>query len=172
MWQLGLPRVTTAEARSLYDCLKAMMRAGYARSGNRIAAAFADWKVYNSRPYVAQTHAARYVNNYANAAAKAYGRFEKAGRMPPGAVLAKDSFSVDANGQGVPGPLFLMEKMARGFNAASGDWRYSMIMPSGRVVGVTKGRGSATVKFCHECHMSVAESQDSMMLIPEEARIN
>ncbi len=148
------------------------LKSGYAKSGDRDAKSYAGWKIYNTQPYVSGTHGGRFVNNYANATAKAYGKFEKAGRMPRGSVLAKDSFSVSAKGNAGAGPFFLMEKMGGGFNKASGDWQYTLVMPNGKIIGRTNGRGSANVKFCHECHMSVAEDQDSMLLIPEEVRRN
>jgi len=164
--------LTKAEAVSAYGCLSREMQAGYNKSGNKYAAAFSNWKIYNTQPYTSGTHGGRFVNNYANAKAKAYGRYEEAGRMPPGSVLAKDSFAVKPNGKMAAGPLFLMEKMHSGFSRASGDWRYTLIMPSGQTVGVTGGKGSNNVKFCAECHMSVAEDQDSMLLLPDEVRRN
>jgi len=120
--------------------------------------------------YVSGTHGNRYVQNYANDTAKAYGAFEKAGVMPVGSTLAKDSFTVNGEGRIGIGPLFLMEKMPAGFNQDSGDWKYSMVMPTGAVMGVTNGKNSSAMNFCFECHMSVAEDQDSMMLLPEEYR--
>ena len=92
--------------------------------------------------------------------------------MPRGAVLAKDSFSINAKAGAGAGPFFLMEKMGAGFSKASGDWQYTLVMPNGKIVGKTNGRGSANVKFCYQCHMSVAEDQDSMLLMPEEVRRN
>ena len=148
------------------------MQAGYNKSGDKYAAAYSTWKIYNTRPYVSGTHGGRFVNNYANAKAKAYGRYEKAGKMPPGAVLAKDSFAVRPNGRTAAGPLFLMEKMHAGFSKASANWRYTLIMPNGQTIGATNGKGSNNVKFCAECHINVAEDQDSMFLLPEEVRRN
>jgi len=110
---------------------------------------------------VSATHGQRYVLNYAN---------EKAGKMAPGAVSAKNSFTVNAKGQVSVGPLFLMEKHNAGFNGNSHDWQYTLIMPNGQTVGTTKGE--ASVKFCHECHNAVAEDQDAMMFLPEELRVN
>lgn len=69
------------------------------------------------------------------------------------------------------GPLFIMEKMQAGFNAESGDWRYTMIMPDGSVFGTTKGRGAAKMKFCAECHASVGEAQDHLFFLPAEYRV-
>ena len=90
--------------------------------------------------------------------------------MKVGRVLAKDSFTVTPKGRAGVGPFFLMEKMGRGFSKASGDWRYTLILPSGQVVGTTNGRGSNNVKFCIDCHISVAGEQDSMFFLPEEFR--
>jgi hypothetical protein len=108
--------------------------------------------------------------NYANGTGKAYGLFEKSGRMPKGSVLAKNSFSVNGAGKLGVGPLFLMEKMGGGFNKASGNWRYTMVMPNGAVFGETNGKNSAGMQFCIDCHASVAEDQDHMLFLPEEFR--
>ena len=61
-----------------------------------------------------------------------------------------------------------MEKMAAGFLEESGDWRYSMVMPNGKIMGITNGDGSGKVEFCIQCHI-VAE-RDSMFFLPEEYR--
>jgi len=90
--------------------------------------------------------------------------------MTRGGVLAKDSFTVTPDGKVSVGPLFLMEKMNAGFMKASNDWRYTLIMPNGQVVGTTRGKGSKNVQFCISCHQAVAEEQDAMLLIPEEYR--
>ncbi len=164
--------LTTAEAISAYGCLSNEMQAGYDKSGNKYAAAYSKWTIYNTRPYTSATHGGRFVNNFASAKARNYGRYEKAGKMPPGAILAKDSFQVRPDGRTAAGPLFLMEKMHAGFSKASADWRYTLIMANGQTIGATNGKGSANVKFCAECHISVAEDQDSMLFLPEEVRRN
>ena len=114
------------------------------------------------------THGNRYVQNYGNAKAKAYGKFESAGRMPVGVILAKDSFQVTGAGKVAVGPLFVMEQVSAGWNKASDDWKYSMVLPTGAIMGVTKGTNSNAMKFCYECHISVAEDQDSLLFLPEE----
>jgi len=91
--------------------------------------------------------------------------------MPAGGMIAKDSVVVNPNGTTAPGPLFMMEKMKAGFNADSGDWKYSMVMPDGGVFGVTNGAGSAKMTFCYECHMAVADAQDSLFFLPPEYRV-
>lgn len=93
--------------------------------------------------------------------------------MPEGAVAAKDSFSVAANGQAQLGPLFLMEKMPDGWHEASDNWRYTLIMPNGQIVGTTKGEGSGNVEFCIQCHKAgAAQGADSLLFLPEDLRVN
>ncbi|MCH7487635.1 MAG: hypothetical protein IIC04_11685 [Proteobacteria bacterium] len=87
-------KLTDAAAAAAYQGIKKALRAGYAKSGHPVATAYFQWRRYNKTPYVSETHGGRFVNNYANEVAKAYGKFEKAGVMPVGSVLAKDSFLV------------------------------------------------------------------------------
>ena len=68
------------------------------------------------------------------------------------------------------GPLFVMEKMPAGFNPKSGDWRYTMIMPDGSLMGVNGGAGSARMEFCVTCHAVVGRNQDHMFYVPEDVR--
>ena len=162
-------RIGGFEAEAIYRGLAADMAKIYALSGAPIAAAYQGWRRYNSAPYLSVTHGQRYVNNYANRLARDYGRFEDAGRMPVGAVIAKDSIAITAGGEAFPGPLFVMEKMAQGFSYASGDWRYTMIMPDGSLLGVTKGEGAQRVEFCIGCHLA-REAYDHLYFPPEEVR--
>ncbi len=146
------------------------MTAAYAKSGIASAANYASTKRYSKVAYQSATHGGRFVQNYANATASAYGKFEKAGRMPEGAYLFKDSFTVTPDGKVGVGPLFIMRKMNAGWNTASGDWKYAMVMPNGSFFGETKGRNAKNMQFCIECHAAVAEEQDSMLFLPEEYR--
>ncbi len=163
--------LTDAEAREAYACIGAVMAEGYAKSGNRWAVSYRSWRNVAARPYVSDTHGARFVNNYANdVGADNYSLFEEAGPAPAGTVLAKDSFTVGAGGRVGAGPFFLMEKMEAGFNADTGDWRYTLIMPNGRTIGTTGGKGAARVGFCADCHLGV-EEYDSRFFLDEEYRV-
>ena len=151
------------------------MTVGYAKadlsseSGENIAVDYVNWAKFSTAPYQSATHGNRFVNNYANpTAAEEYGNYEDGGAMPIGSVLAKESFMVSGKGVVSPGPLFVMEKMQDGFHEESGDWRYSMVLPNGKIMGVTNGDGSGKVEFCIECHI-VAE-RDSMFFLPDEWR--
>ena len=84
-------------------------------------------------------------------------------------MLAKDSFSVKSKGKVGAGTIFLMEKMAAEFNAESQNWRYTLILPNGKILGTTGGKNSAKVGFCVECHL-VEEEHDSRFYLDEEYR--
>ena len=55
------------------------------------------------------------------------------------------------------------------FNAKLHDWRYTLILPNGKILGTTGGKNSAKVGFCIECH-AVAEEQDSRFFLDEDYR--
>jgi len=162
--------LTAAEAKSAYDCILKEMGQAYGKSGLWVAKTYAGWKRYSKVAYQSATHGNRFVQNYANPQGSRYGRFEKAGKMPAGSYLVKDSFTVSKDGKIGAGPLFVMRKMKAGFNAASGDWKYAMVMPNGAFFGETNGKNSKNMKFCIDCHITVAEDQDSMMFLPENVR--
>lgn len=167
----GGPEISSAEASAAYNCAKPELKRIYAKAGMRQVKGYTGWLKVNKVAYQSATHGGRYVNNYANKKADHhYKNFEKAGIMPLGSVLAKDSFVTRLDGKIGLGPLFIMEKMSKGFNKGSGDWRYSMIMPNGKVAGMTKGKGM-NMKFCAECHAGVAPDQDHILLVPDEYRV-
>lgn len=157
------------EIRAAYGCLKGAMKEAYGMSGENGALVYQDWANYNTQPYISATHGGRYVNNYANRTASAYGKFEEAGVMPVSSNLAKDSLTIDATGKAATGPLFLMEKMEAGFDSENGDWKYTMIMPDGTTWGVTNGKNSNGMKFCSNCHIA-AEDFDYLFFMPDEFR--
>ena len=68
--------LSDADALSIYSRILDDMVAGYRLSGEPTAAAYRSWRLYNKAPYRSQTHGERFINNYANPAAAAYGRFE------------------------------------------------------------------------------------------------
>jgi hypothetical protein len=164
-------RLGDAEAIALYQNIRERVHGGYRLAAHAAVADLCDWPLYNRAPYLSATHGRRYVNNYANPLARAYGRYEQAGPMPVGAVLAKDSFTVTRQGEVFAGALFVMEKMPAGFNPAGSDWRYTMIMPDGSLFGTTKGEGSDRVDFCITCHQAVPAEHHQLFFVPPAYRI-
>jgi hypothetical protein len=154
------------EAQQIYEIALRALAVGYARSQDPSAGSYSGWRRYNSVPYLSATHGNHYINNYANETAHAYGSGK---RLPVGSVIAKDSFSVTETGGILLGPLFLMEKMAKGFSYVTGDWKYSMIQPDGTFLGETNGIGSERVQYCISCHLAV-ETQDHLYFVPPNFR--
>lgn len=160
-----------ADALVIYTRILDDMVAGYRMSGLPHARSYRRWRRFNTVPYRSAQHGERYVNNYANDVAEAYGRFERAGEMPVGSVLVKDSFAVTSRGDVFSGPLFAMEKMPRGFDPGGGDWRYTMVMPDGSLFGTTKGVGAERVAFCAACHNVAGTEHDRLFFVPEAYRV-
>ncbi len=160
-------RLGATEAGLIYRRLSAAIEAAYRRA---VGGGYRDWRRFNTAPYLSSTHGQLYVNNYANQAGAAYGRYERGGPLPEGAVLIKDSVRATADGETAPGPIFVMEKMAAGFNYVSGDWRYSVIGPEGEVWGTTNGAGAERVEFCIGCHLA-REATDHLYFPPPELRV-
>lgn len=165
-------RLDPARTLDIYRQLVDAMVSAYVLSKDPSALHYRRWRLYNSAPYQSATHGSRYVNNYANSIARDYGRPEAGDRLPEGAILAKDSFSVTKTGDVYPGPLFLMEKMEKGFNPSSRDWRYSMIMPDGSYFGVTGGDNADRVAFCITCHETAGDENDHLFFVPDAYRVD
>ena len=160
-------RLSDADAASIYERIRGEMVSAYRLSQDPVADRYYTWRRHNRVPYLSATHGERYINNYANAKAAAYGQHAP---MPVGAVLAKDSFTVTGQGDVFTGPLFLMEKMRPGFSTETRDWRYSMIMPDGSLFGITGGEGSVRVAFCAACHAMADASAHELFFVPEPYR--
>ncbi len=158
-------------AGETYAIIRQALQGGYARSGSATAANYQGWRRFNTAPYLSSTHGNHYLNNYVNEiGAAAYGRFEKAGKLPVGTVVAKDSFSMTRGGEILLGGLFVMEKMPTGFNYVSGDWKYTLIQADGTLFGETNGTGSKRVEYCVACHLAV-ERQDHLWFLPKRYRV-
>lgn len=162
------------EASRIYDLVRGALAKAYASSGIDGIENYQGLKRYNTAPYVSSAHGKHYLNNYANDTARLYGQFEKAGKLPVGSVLYKDSFSVTQSHQDFSasesrqimlGPLFIMRKMEPGFSHLTGDWQYIQIQPDGALLGMTGGEGADRVEYCIGCHLS-REEYDHLFFIP------
>lgn len=117
----------------------------------------ADWASYvkfNTSPVVSETHGGRLVDTYVNAVGAAAYLDEEA-ELPVGAVIVKTSAERD----GAPGPIFVMEKRAPGFDPEHGDWAYAIHWAAPPPAWAKKLGGpvywrspSPRVGYCVECH--------------------
>jgi hypothetical protein len=155
-----------AEAEIAYASLRDLMIRAYVASAEPSARRYLDWARVNDAPYRSATHGNRYVNNYANPAATAAGYGSAGAAMPPGAVIAKDSFTATPGGRRYPGALFLMEKLKPDASPTTADWRYVMIMPDGSTFG-DSGANGGRMAFCHACHAARADD-DYLFFVPAE----
>lgn len=158
------------KANRIYSIVMHALARGYSLSGNASAGQYQSWRRYNTSPYESVTHGNHYLNNYVNDIGAAYGRFESAGTLPVGTIIAKDSFSVTETDEILLGPLFLMQKMPEGFDYVTGDWRYTLIGPDGAIRGETHGEGAKRVEYCIACHLAV-EHQDHLYFVPPAYRV-
>jgi hypothetical protein len=88
-----------------------------------------------------------YVNPKAEGPALA-GRFP----FPAGAILIKESFKDVNQKPGPRGPVYMMEKRARGYDTANADWHWTVIEPDGKVGMSGSGRRDLETFVCAECH--------------------
>jgi hypothetical protein len=147
-------QLKAAEANAVYDEIADELAGMYAISREPAAAQYRRWTRHNLAPYLSATHGNRYVNNYANRLAADYAAVAtQGGRLPAGAIIAKDSFTVTHDKEVFGAALFLMEKLAPGTSPGTGDWRYVMILPDGSFIGDSRGAGAEDVAYCHGCHL-------------------
>ena len=158
-----------ADALSIYERIKKKLARGYALSGDIVAKSYQGWRQFNHTPYLSKTHGNRYLNNYGNARAFDYDKLTSGGKLPAGAILAKDSFTVTSRRGIFAGALFIMEKLKAGASPASGDWRYVQIMPDGSLFGDSQGTGAEKMRFCHGCHAQ-AKKTDYLFNVPVKFR--
>jgi hypothetical protein len=166
---VNLSALGEAEAERYYEAIRNSLKEGFADADDPVTSAYATWRRYNRYPYASSRHGDLLVNNYANAHASRYGDFENAGAMPEGAVIVKDSFTVTRDGYALPGPLFVMEKMAAGYDQATGDWRF-MLFDRGKRAGMTGGPDAHRVRFCADCHGKAGPGSDYLFFVPKRAR--
>ena len=145
------------------------MKAAHSKSKNPSAKNYTGFRLLSKVAYQSATHGNRFVQTYGNHYAKNYSAYEKAGTFKLGALLAKDSFTGTGDGKTAVGPMFLMKKMPAGFNKASRDWKYTMIMPDGRVFGATGGKNAAAMNVLLRMPQRCRARQDAVMLLPENS---
>lgn len=168
---LGNPpmQLDPAEIDAMADCLSPALDAALARAQDATIRATRGWRAM-SRTYMASEHG-MFLKVFANAAAASdYAKAERGGRLPQGAAILKRSFRVDMAGNAAAGPVFVMERMAPGYDATTNDWRFAVTMPDGARVGESGGRDAAKVAFCAECHKA-ARVQDFLFFVPPRQRV-
>lgn len=143
-------------ASSAYNCLKARMR--YAQSEHPLAKNYDGWSRLDGAPFFSKVHGNRYVAVFANDRALTTLTAAPDAPIVSGVAMATPTFSLSEDGTLEPGPLYVLEKMQKGFDTPSGNWRYTVIGPEGDIIGVTKGQHSEEVDFCKGCNRKSADA--------------
>lgn len=109
------------------------------------------WKRVNAAPLMSEAHNDTWVVTYLNPNAQGPAL---AGRLPfpPGAILVKELFNDVKGKPGPRGPVYVMEKRARGYDAANGDWHWAVIEADGKVSMSGSGRRELETFVCADCH--------------------
>jgi hypothetical protein len=112
---------------------------------------YKSWKKVNEQPVKSESHGNTLVFTYLNRKAEpaaASGKFP----FPVGSVLVKEAFDDQGGKPGGMSKLFVMEKRAKGYDAANGDWHYAVVMPGGAVAMAGDGKAGSPTQFCGACH--------------------
>lgn len=143
-------RLDKKEANALYAAVRFKMIEGWEVSKNKIVSEYSEWKRYNIAPFQAGKFTGdQYINLYANEKVDGWSNFDQ---MPIGTVLVIDSFHGDADRIGYAarwkaGDLVILEKMKKGFNAASGNWKITKIDKKGQPTDITKEKDARSTYF-------------------------
>lgn len=176
------PLMTDDEANAAWQCLvKGAVVAGFAGKPAPADVAYKDWKRYSSAPYQSahinrfvddETSQSIYVINYANEAAKNYGKYEQSGPMIEGSLLAKYSMVISGE-RGVIdlSPIYTMEKVAEGKLPKTKDWKYDLIAPNGLKLAGKELDLEFSQELCAGCHLNFGAKTNSMLFMPEEVRV-
>ncbi len=138
-------KLTKREAQALYMAVGWKMVEEWEKSQNEIVSEYTEWKRYNFVPFqIGKYTGGHYVNLYANDKVDKWGNFN---RMPTDTILVLESFHGDGNRTGFTarwkaGELVILEKMEKGFSAATGDWKITRIDDKGNAADITKERGA------------------------------
>ncbi len=128
--------------------------AGTATKDKAAEAAFKQyksWKKVNEQPVQSASHGGTVVFTYLNKKgepAASNGKFP----FPAGSVLVKEAFEDHGGKPGGMSKVFVMEKRARGYDAANGDWHWAVVLPDGAVAMTGNGKAGSPTQFCGACH--------------------
>ncbi len=163
--------VPETEYAQFSKCLIPKLSESYGSAGHWATSRWATgFRLISNRPHLSSTHGDRFVLIYVNRKGeKDYRSFDELKRATRGTIVAKPSFSINKDGTITAGPLFIMEKMRGGFNSSTADWRYALVLEGGKLFGLTGGKNSAGLKFCHDCHRG-AERNDHLFFPPTDLR--
>jgi hypothetical protein len=129
-----------------------------------VGADYATYKRLTDQPFLSLVHGNRWVDVFVNDIGAA--AYESTGDIPVGTVVVKTSWiGVDGAPSNIAGPIFVMQKRAKGYAPEHDDWWYAIHWadppPADRkkLGGPIYWRGkSKRAEYCSDCHDSYDRS--------------
>ena len=123
-----------------------------------VGADYASYRKVTDAPFRSLDHGNRFVDVYVNEVGAAAYLSEAA--IPVGTIVVKPSWqNVDGQKSDIPGPIFVMEKRAAGYDPEHDDWWYAIHWAdpppedAKKFGGPIYWRGkSPRVAYCYRCH--------------------
>jgi hypothetical protein len=152
----------TAQPAAPGQPAKAAATAGEGYAALEVGADYAGFTKVSTEPFVSPTHGKRYVEIWVNDVGLA--AYQGEDEFPVGSIIVKESWENDGKGgkTDVRGPLFVMEKRAKGFNDDHSDWWYALHwekVPENWAAKMGANQvywrsPSKKIQYCHNCHES------------------
>ena len=165
-------KLTHEEARKVYDCIAADLHAGYMTGAKRwvpggYVADYRNWTPVTTMPASPGFHDGRFLMTWVNTVGAAeYMKYAEEGvNIPPGTVIANETFEVTEKGKVKNGPLFIMEKVVLGVSPETDDWFYMLVAPNGQPQAIP------VITDCSECHQGNFGHQGGLGYPAEDVRV-
>lgn len=155
------------EAEAAYACIAPELQTIYAASGHALAERWTSWERLEQPPIlVPDAFGMRWLVVHGNERAIKGRPFE--GYMDRefvvGAALAMPSFTVSEEGVVAPSPLYIVEKMQRGYSGPYGNWRFTEIPTEPRETRPQISRGGTGAPEPVVCADCTARGLDAIYL--------
>lgn len=136
--------LSPVEAERAFACIEPYLIDAYQGSGHALATLWREWERLDEAPFlVRDAFGLRWLAAFGNGRARGEAPFEpfRDREFLVGEAVALPSFTVEEDGTVLPGALFLVEKMPRGFSGPYGNWRFTEIPVDAAPADVTAGAG-------------------------------
>jgi hypothetical protein len=143
--------ISRKDVVAAYKCISEEMLNTYKKMGFRVALNFRNWLKVNEVSFYAPANDFGWGNIFVNKIAEKYKINKYISDFEKGSIIVKESFVFDINGYISVGPLFYMEKMEKGFNIESNDWKFVEVNYDGTLIETNRLDPKATQR-CIKCH--------------------
>ena len=143
--------ISTNDLKVTYECLSEEMLKSYQRRKLKVPLEYRKWDRVNDVSFYAPANDFGWVNVFVNSYARKYSLNRYTSKFKEGSIIVKEGYTFDISGRADIGPLFYMEKMKKGFNKDSNDWKFTEVNVDGTYAEMG-GHNSELTKRCVKCH--------------------